>query len=235
MTDPHLSDEELSDVIDDAAGPGAAVHLAECGECSAHLATLRSMVAAVAIPPPAPTASQRASAVAAAMGRPVGQRRPAAWLGAAAAVVALVLGTAAIASRDSGNNHNDATAAAPAAGRESAALNPTRETGDLGDVDDAAALHELLAARLGPAPKTVAETGVAADQAEGAATGQTPCLTEVGAAGADSLGSPTFTALLRYQQAPAIVFVYTASSEKLPRRVFVMATADGQLLVVQSF
>jgi anti-sigma factor RsiW len=235
MTDPHLSDEELSDVIDGAERPEAAAHLAACATCSARLAAIRAVVDAVALEPPTPSPGQRAAAVGVAMGRPATGRRPAAWLGVAAAVVALLLGGAALLTQDSGDRQTADTAQAPfAAGESSGGANATG-TNDLGDIDDPAALHEALATRLGPAAKTTARAGAAAQDTAELATSGPPCLAEVGAAGAGELGEPAFTALLRYQRTPAIVLVYVASGGKLSRRAFVMATEGCRLLVVQSF
>jgi hypothetical protein len=252
VTAPHLSHEALSAALDGAATAAETAHLADCRDCQARMTGLRAVAAAVGAPPPVGAPEVRDAAIGRALaavggGRvvPMARYRPA--LLAAAAVVAILLAAVPILNRDSdrdeftavGDRLETSDAAGTAAGGGAAA--------DLGDVTDDEALRLLLAGQLGarsasgpeaaqPAP-LAADSALSGDAAVGATAPPRDCTAAAEAAGAGRLGPLLYTAALRYRTVPARVFVFEApeSQQSLPRRAFVMATADCQVLVVLSF
>lgn len=256
----HLSDEELTDVVDDGAAPVVDAHLGACAACRARLAAVRAAAALVASRPPAPDEAQRRAAIERAM-EASGRRRqsaPAPWMLAAATVAVLVaIGGAFIAGRDS----DDSQTALRNSVRESQDLESAQtgpvDGGDLGNLRDATSLHAALAARLGAAGGGTAAAGgaatgsdeaaeeapvaVARDSASKAAGGAAPpaaqvCLTEARALGSGRVGALIYTARLRWQGEPAVVVVFAAPEQtQLDRRAFVMARRGCRLLVAQSF
>jgi len=93
----HLDDEAVSAVLDGAATEDEARHVEACATCGARLAALRSVAAAVATAVPPVERARLDAAVAAALSAqnvvPISvarSRRLPAWLGAAAALVAVV-------------------------------------------------------------------------------------------------------------------------------------------------
>lgn len=256
----HLSDEELTDVVDGVTAPVVDAHLVACPACRARLAAVRAAVALVATPPPAPEEARHRAAIERAM-EAAGRRRqspPAPWMLAAATVaVLLAIGGALIAGRD----RDDSRTALRDSVTESQDLDAAQagpvDGGDLGSLRDATTLHAALAARLGPgvdgatgaggaaaggdgqseeAPVAVAR-GSESKAAGGAAAPTTQvCLTEARALGSGRVGELIYTARLRWRGEAAVVVVFAAPDQtQLDRRAFVMARRGCRLLVAQSF
>ena len=165
MTMDHLSNDELSALIDGEGDAGAGAHLDACRACTARRDDLARAAAAVATswaPPPALVDRWVERALAGGSRPPVrgadplprGSRRRwslltrAAWIGAAASLLVLV--GVAVLVRDTGSDRSR-NAAAPLAGTAGAARDSTSDAGallpisaDLGDQSDASALRALL-------------------------------------------------------------------------------------------
>jgi hypothetical protein len=253
----HLTDEQLTDVVDGAATGDVEGHLEACPSCRDRLAAVRAAVAAIATPPPPPTPAQRDAAVARALADPQarpGSAAPLRWLAAAAAVVVVLgVGGLVISRRDPGSQSTAANSTAAAPEGTTAGAGAVIDGGDLGDQRDPNALNTLLEGQLdggatadsgaaalsAPAGSSPNDTPMAATAGKAAGRAAAPaptCLAQAQEAGSGRVGRLVLTAQLRWQGDAAEVLVFeTAGQTKLARRAFVMKRSDCRLLVVQSF
>jgi len=144
---PHLDDDRLSALIDGAGDPADIEHAEGCPSCRARLDTWREVRGWLAADPPAPDATRRDAAVAAALAAVPSEvvplaprRRPPVLIGAVAAVAAAVILVAVIALAVSGHGRKSG-------GRLSAARPP--------------------AAKVAPRPAPAASSAGAARAGEG--------------------------------------------------------------------
>jgi hypothetical protein len=269
VTTDHLTDDGLSAALDGASTDDERAHLAACGTCQAALGRLQHAAQAVAAPPPAPAADVRDAAIARAIdtaggapGRVVTMRRYRPGLLAAAAVLVLVLASVPflIADRRQDDAQTTAAGAREKASGELRASDVFVGPGDdLGEVNDEAALRQVLTGRL-----TVSDSAFASGGSAGAAGGPDAGSSTDGAAPAEAIPAPespirqsgappvdcsaeardggggrgalVYVARLRFKGTPAQVLVFEApSDESLAYRALVMAEANCQLLVFQSF
>jgi hypothetical protein len=254
----HLSDEALSAAVDDGASDEETAHLHGCPDCRARVARLRRVVAAVAEPPPVPPNAVREAAIARAVAAGAGTVVRGPWwqrprvLAAAAAIVAVLVAVPVLVSTGDGGDDDFEAVSAPlgdSGGRARLAAG-----GDLGDIGDDAGLRQAVQAALAGPPAAGAggaggATGFASDDAatggEAAAeaapsetktAAQRDCTSQASAAAADRVGALRYAATLRWKGTPGQVFVFDApEGQARPYLVMVMAAADCQLLVFQSF
>lgn len=121
MTD-HADDETLSAFLDGEAAPG---HLAGCAACQARVEELRAAASAVGSPVPAPDPARREAAIALALGADLAagpaRRRLPLWLGAAAALLAVLAFVPLLTRGGNDGGRPGRTAAPPAAESKAAA------------------------------------------------------------------------------------------------------------------
>ena len=247
MSDLHPDDEALSAHLD-GEEPQVRVHVESCTACTARLAELRRVRAAVGAPVTPPPAWQRDATIARALdavGHPRGARRARAGI---AAAILLVLGAAIGLSQLSHSAKRDALKTTGAArGTEAGAAAPSTtaiaatDLGDLGALTDTAALR----ARVQP---TVAQLKAAAPKAAGtvresAQTGRQcakgDCAERRCVDAARSLDpanvSPAAAGTATWQGTPAEVLVYAVAGRPGAARVYVLAQADCRVLEFQSY
>lgn len=166
--DPHLSDEQLSDLLDGPGDPVTVEHLSACPACSSRLegwaAVASALGAAVAIPPDC-----REAAVAAALAG--GSRAPApapVWmrgrvLGVVAAAAAVIVAVAVGLSQIGGSGGAHRTTASGSGSRSSvsgaAGSVASPVTANLGPLDGPGAVATAVDRALGPAGPAAGSTG----------------------------------------------------------------------------
>lgn len=250
MSDLHLDDETLSATIDGEPWPD---HLAGCSACVDRRRRLSEAAALVATPAPGAGPGLEEAAVAAAVaaaGQHAAKPRsiPRVLAVAAAIVAVLALSSAPLLFR--GGSRPTVAQRAPGAGGGTGFA-------DLGSIDDAAALNSRLRDALGmPAADLGAEVSPEgpADMSSGnLAPGDAQSMAATEGSASDSAladdaclakarrGLPAkaalaYTARLRWQGRPAVVYVLVDDSkETLSRRAVVTSQDDCSILVVQSF
>jgi len=255
MSDLHPDDEALSAHLD-GEEPQVRVHVESCTACTARLADLRRVRAAVGAPVTPPPAWQRDATIARALdavGHPRGARRARAGI---AAAILLVLGAAIGLSQLSHSAKRDALKTTGAArGTEAGAAAPSTtaiaatDLGDLGALSDTAALRarvQPIVARLdagvpgapnAAAPKAAGTVRESAQTGRQFGTGDSAGRRCVDAARAldPANVSPAAAGTATWQGTPAEVLVYAVAGRPGAARVYVLAQADCRVLEFQSY
>jgi hypothetical protein len=256
MSDLHPDDEALSAHLD-GEEPQLRVHVESCTACTARLAELRRVRAAVGTPVTPPPAWQRDVTIARALdavARPGGARR--ARAGGIAAAILLVLGAAIGLSQLSHSAKRAALKTTGAArGAEAGAAAPSTtavaatDLGDLGALTDTAALRarvqptvvQLEAGAPGApnagAPKAARTVPESAQTGRQSGTGDSAaarrCVDAARALDPANV-SPAAAGTATWQGTPAEVLVY-AAGRRGAARVYVLARADCRVLEFQSY
>jgi hypothetical protein len=259
MSDMHPDDEALSAHLDGDQAAGVRDHVESCEVCTARLAQLRRVRAAVGAPVVPPPARQRDAAIAralAAAGDGAGsRRRVGAWAGGIAAAMLLVLGAAFGLSQLSSQSgvktvsSGDAKATSPAgetAGRAASEATPptgaeVADLGDLGPLTDTAALRAVVqptvaqfSRRLGKATGEAAPPATQAQDAANARLTARPCVDAARALDPANV-RPTAVGTATWRGTPADVLVYAVAGRPGAARVYVLARADCRVLEFQSY
>ena len=257
MSDLHPDDEALSAHLD-GEEPQVRVHVESCTACTARLAGLRRVRAAVGAPVTPPPAWQRDATIARALeavGRAGGARR--AHAGGIAAAILLVLGAAVGLSQLSHSAKRDALKTTGAArGTEAGAAAPSTtaiaatDLGDLGALSDTAALRarvQPIVARLdagvpgapnAAAAKAAGTVPESVQRGRQFGTGDSAAARRcVDAARALDPANVSLAAAgtVTWQGTPAEVLLYAVAGRRGAARVYVLAQADCRVLEFQSY
>jgi len=248
----HLDDEAVSAVLDGEGTEEEARHVASCDRCADRLAVLRGAAEAVAAPVAPIDPGRLDAAVAAALSAQnvvpisVARRRPVpAWIGAAAAVAAVVAGVGLLGRGSDGSD--DGLTAAPGAGsasdpstmamEESAgstggapAVIDGGDVGELRDADLQVIVDGAMTQRETAVADSVPSGGGSAAATDADALAPTPaatggpvaCEAEVRAGNPD-LGGLLYAARGTYDGDPVQVLVFDAG----PTRWAYVTTVDG--------
>lgn len=252
----HPTDDALSDLLDDPTAPSA-THVATCSACSERLESWRAAQAALRAAPGLP-AAQVDAAVAAAVARrdtPAGRPTvPAARTSgravarllplAAAAVVAVLLGTLALTTLRNDDRPDTQAALRDEERSPGSAEAPALDGGDLGDIDSAG-LDAHIRAALAP-PPDAADDAAGGDPAAGGATASpfaaenAPASTAAPAAAAAPEASTAVPkagrATVRSGPPPCLTETRAAGGDRLGALVYrADARLDGVAVVVLGF
>lgn len=282
--DEHLTDERLSahlDGVDDVAARGVPVladHLASCGVCETRLASLRAVREMVGTPVTPVSAAARAAAVAAALARAQSDtssgvaepgwavplrpgpgmvpwyRRPAIFVGAAAAVVALLVAISVAleggspaatsqksvaagpltnraastpnSSKSSSSSHGSSTGSTSAAPE---AAPPPVVIPDLGSIGAASQLPSAVAGVLSASPSAATGSSVNGLSAASAAAPLSTCVASTRALARGGAYGPAVVAEATFQGTPALVMEFwpTATAPTAGQGVIAVASVSG--------
>lgn len=251
---PHPTDEALSAAID-GYDEDARVHAEGCERCRYRIDAMRGVAQVLSVPPPVLDAVARERAIAQAVRvRPeVGpQKRWGVWLGAAAAVLALLVAAPLVLG---GGDDSGDTASMEAANQDESATGGALASSGLGSFDDPGALRTALAGVLGEgdalttadaagssgsgdersvaAPSTTTTAPPpASDFRQKSWSSGAPCTVEVQRDYGDRLGEGLYSSGLTWQGQTAVVLVYRMkdASGSLDKLALVLRQGDCQLL-----
>ncbi|MEA3055633.1 MAG: hypothetical protein QOD30_1065 [Actinomycetota bacterium] len=244
----HLDDEAISAVLDGEATAHEVAHVDGCASCAARLGELRDAALVVRTPVEPPSDVEREAAIAAAMAprtasvTPIRRRVAPRWLGAAAAVLAVLAGIGVFAGvqRDRDDPKQPSAADSGAGGATSrAAPAPEASTfvtavydgGDLGDID-VHSLRTTIESALSPSRSSAAQaagssagaaSGTADDSAATTVAPKTPACEDTVRSGNPDLGALLYRALGHLDGEPVEVFAFDAGGR---RWVYVVASDD---------
>lgn len=226
--DRHLSEEELSDLVDGQAGPDATQHAAECAACAARLDGWRSIstgLASLRDRTPVP-AGRRAEAVSAALDASGGAgRRPGRYLrpvSAAAAAAAVVVGIGfGLAELGHSGSVKSSSSAATTSGAAASGSRPgvpsAVNLGVLGGSTDVSAAVDRVLGSGGfakaSAPGTAANSSGAASSEMTPSAGATSCV-DTGRLFAGSSPRLILTAGALYRGTQSVVYVYQVGASR---------------------
>ena len=251
---PHPSDEELSAAIDgrpDEAAVAAGAHAAACPRCTYRMEAMRGVAGLLATPPPVDEFFRERAIAAAVRQRPEQRstRRLGVLLGAAAAVLALLVAVPVLLGGDDGKDVD--TAARGAGDATESADAGAAALADLGEFSDGNALRAALAPRVGEelisAPQSDAlrsdDAAAASTTTAAQAFGQTAGGSSSGAGGGvcldtaereygDRVDDLLFSATLSWTGQPAVVYVFSfqAAQGPLDKLALVFRRVDCTLL-----
>jgi hypothetical protein len=249
----HLDDEAISAVLDGEATADEVAHVDVCATCAARLAQLRDAALVVRTPVEPPSDAERDAAIAAALApmstsatvTPIRRRVAPRWLGAAAAVLAVLAGIGVLAGVQRDNDDaRQSSAADSSAGGTTSRRSPAPEAsafatavydgGDLGDID-VKSLENTIESALSPSRSSAAQAAgsTASGTSGGSDTVNDSALTTLAtkaAACEDSvrtgnpdLGSLLYRATGHLDGEPVEVFAFDSAGR---RWVYVVAAGD---------